>query len=72
MKLTYNQKIAYKYYRAYGKLCHSVGEGIEKEEADEFRKMRALIFSKYKKYDPDNSFDVSIDYDLDAGEVVSM
>ncbi len=71
-KLTYSQKIAYKYYCAYGELCSSIQEGISGAEGDELRETRKMLFQLYKKYDPDNSFELRKGYDLRAGEVVSI
>jgi len=53
------EKLAVKYYKAYSVLCHSLQENISGGDAEELREIRMLIFNKYKKYDPDNSFNVT-------------
>ena len=68
--LNQRQRIAFKYYCAYSALCHSVDEGITGADALEMQKARNMLFAKYKEYDPDNSFDLRLTYNLVTGEVV--
>lgn len=63
MKLNLNQRIAYKYYKAYAALCGQQDDGIEGRDQVQMRTIREINFMMYKKYDPDNSFDVSKEYD---------
>jgi hypothetical protein len=63
-ELTVNQWLAFKYYKAYGALCidsaeHKLLGALEK---DQLAAARNWMFAKYKRYDPNNSFDVSLDY----------
>ena len=58
-ELNHDQQIALRYYKAYAALCGYRGDGVSKEEQKELTEMRTVVFQKYKKYDPDNSFDVS-------------
>lgn len=62
--LTKDQKLAYKYYRAFGHLCCHTGENYTPEEHKELLKMRKKLIKKYKKYDPNSTFDLSKDYDI--------
>ena len=64
IQLNTKQKIAYKYYKAFSALCGSVGDGIDGRKEAELRTIREIMHMKYKQYDPDNSFDVSKDYDV--------
>ncbi len=65
-ELNSKQKLAYKYYRAYGALCGHVEESKNYSEDDlqRLKDNRAVMFGMYKRYDPDNSFDVSKNYNL--------
>jgi len=58
MITTHRQKIAMTYYKAYSALCLSNQENISDSDAKELREIRAILFKKYKKHDPDNSFDI--------------
>lgn len=62
-ELSHKQKIAHKYYMAYSALCGRAGDGITGHEQAELRTLREIMFMKYKQYDPDDSFDVSISYE---------
>ena len=62
-ELNHKQKIAYKYYKAFAALCGHSRDGIKGHEQAELRTLREIMHMKYKQYDPDNSFDVSKDYD---------
>ena len=54
-----SQKVALRYYKAYGALCGHAGDGIDKKAGVLLRAHRELLHRLYKVYDPDNSFDVS-------------
>lgn len=69
MKLNLNQKIAHKYYKAYSALCGEHYDGIEGREQCEMRAHREVMHMLYKKYDPNNSFDV-IENEKDYDEVI--
>ena len=64
MTITRRQKIAHKYYKAYAALCCSKNESdaMDNTTQAELRCLREIMHMKYKQYDPDNSFDVSVEY----------
>jgi len=64
--LNSKQKLAYKYYKAFGALCCHVEEakGYSEEELDELRTIRHILHNGYLEYDPDCTFDVSKEYKL--------
>lgn len=66
-ELNYKQRLAHKYYKAYSTLDSNVDEAknYSLKELEELKALRSLLFMMYKKYDPDNSFDVSRDYHYD-------
>jgi hypothetical protein len=61
-ELDNKQQLSLKHYKAYGELCSTVdaAKGFHHQELEELRVIRGILHMMYKRYDPDNSFDVSI------------
>jgi hypothetical protein len=62
MTIEKQQKMAKLFYDAYGTLCLSVEEAENFNETDLalLSACRNFMFEHYKRYDPENSFDVSL------------
>ena len=66
--LTPTQKVAFMFNLAYSELCSCVftvgfTEDISKEDRQWIKEMREYLHSQYKRYDPDNSFDIKRAYE---------